>query len=147
MAEKKVPIQFHYTDQRFGFPTRTKLKAFIVKLAMAEGKKVDEINYIFCSDEYLLQINQEQLKHDTYTDILTFPYHAKGDALHSDIYISIDRVRENAVGFKVPFLHELYRVMFHGVLHLCGYKDKSKADQKVMRAKEDQWLKAYLSST
>jgi probable rRNA maturation factor len=147
MTGNSTPIRFHYTDQRFHFPERTKLKSFLVKVAKGEGARVDSINFIFCSDEYLLQINQEQLKHDTYTDIITFPYSGKGEALLSDIFISVDRVRDNALHFGVPFLHELYRVMFHGVLHLCGYKDKSKADQLVMKGREDHWLSAYVRST
>jgi probable rRNA maturation factor len=147
MAAKSTPIRFHYTDQRFHFPARTALKAFLIKLAKAEGAGIEDINYIFCSDDYLLRINQEQLKHDTYTDIITFQYSGKGEALLSDIYISVERVQENAVKFGVPFLHELYRVMFHGMLHLCGYKDKSKVDQSVMRLREDFWLSAYVRST
>jgi probable rRNA maturation factor len=147
MATNNPKIQFHYTDQRFHFPDRTKLKAFLVGLAKSEGYPVNSVNYIFCSDEYLLQINQEQLKHDTYTDIITFPYSSKGEALISDIFISVERVRENAGIFGVPFIHELYRVMFHGLLHLCGYKDKSKREQKTMREREDFWLHGYVGST
>ncbi|RYY39780.1 MAG: rRNA maturation RNase YbeY [Chitinophagaceae bacterium] len=140
-------FQFHYTDQHFHFPKRSELKVFLGQLAKAEGKAVAAINYIFCSDEYLLQINQAHLDHDTYTDIITFPYHTPGAPLESDIYISVDRVRENAASFGVPFQTELYRVMFHGLLHLCGYKDKTKADQTLMRAKEDFWLQRYSGST
>ncbi|RYD63030.1 MAG: rRNA maturation RNase YbeY, partial [Verrucomicrobiaceae bacterium] len=103
-------FQFHYTDQRFTFTKRTELKSFLEQMAKAEGRKVTAINYIFCSDEYLLQINQAHLDHDTYTDIITFPYHATGAPLESDIYISVDRVRENAASFDVPFQMELYRV-------------------------------------
>src|SRR5690349_20268197 len=103
-------IQFHYTDQRFPFTKRTEMKAFLVKLAKAEGHQVGAINYIFCSDAYLLEINQQHLDHDTYTDIITFPYNAPGTPIESDIYISIDRVRENAQSFAVPFAAELYRV-------------------------------------
>ncbi|TCZ70499.1 rRNA maturation RNase YbeY [Flaviaesturariibacter aridisoli] len=140
-------IHFHYTDQRFHFTKRTELKAFLLKLAKAEGQKVGGINYIFCSDAYLLEINQQHLNHDTYTDIITFPYNAPGAPIESDIYISIDRVRENAQNFAVPFAAELYRVMFHGLLHLCGYKDKSKVEQAKMREREDYWLKRYTGST
>ncbi|RYZ21674.1 MAG: rRNA maturation RNase YbeY [Chitinophagaceae bacterium] len=143
----QAKVLFHYTDQRFHFPDRNKMKVFLGALARKEGSRLGALNYIFCSDEYLLQINQEQLKHDTYTDIITFPYSAKGEALVSDIFVSVERVRENASEFGVPFTHELYRVMFHGLLHLCGYKDKSKADQKVMREREDYWLEQYLRST
>ncbi|GAB4093373.1 rRNA maturation RNAse YbeY [Flaviaesturariibacter terrae] len=141
------PIQFHYTDQRFHFPKRTELKSFLLKLAKAEGHSVESINYIFCSDAYLLEINQTHLNHDTYTDIITFPYNAPGTAIESDIYVSIERIRENAASYSGSFLPELYRVMFHGLLHLCGYKDKTKAQVAEMRAREDFWLSRYTGST
>lgn len=141
------PVQFHYTDQRFHFPKRNELKDFLVHLAKKEGHKLQAVNYIFCSDVYLLEINRQHLNHDTYTDIITFPYNVPGTPIESDIYISVERVRENAEKFGVPFLTELYRVIFHGLLHLCGYKDKSKADKVGMRSREDFWLSAYSSST
>ncbi|RYY86020.1 MAG: rRNA maturation RNase YbeY [Chitinophagaceae bacterium] len=142
-----APIHFHYIDQLFHFPKRTGLKDFLVKLAKAEGYKVAGVNYIFCDDAYLLEINRSHLNHDTYTDIITFPYNLSGQPIQSEIYISVERVRENAAGFGVPFLEELHRVIFHGLLHLCGYKDKTKADQKAMRSREDYWLKQYSRST
>jgi probable rRNA maturation factor len=147
MPVKKSSIRFHYTDQRFRFPDRTVLKAFLVQLAKKEGSAVEDINYIFCSDEYLLKINQEQLQHDNYTDIITFPYSGKGAPLVSDIFISVDRVRDNADEFGTAFLHELHRVIFHGILHLCGYKDKTKKDQAEMRSREEFWLNRYFRST
>lgn len=140
-------VQFHYLDQRFNFPNRTALKAFLVKLARKEGRAVSWINYIFCSDEYLLGINQQHLQHDTYTDIITFHYQPAGKPIESDIYISIDRVRENAHNFGTTFQAELHRVLFHGLLHLCGYKDKKKAEQKTMRERENYWLSQYFGST
>jgi rRNA maturation RNase YbeY len=101
------------------------------------------LNYIFCNDEYLLNINRDFLQHDDYTDIITFNLDHDGGII-GEIYISIERVKENALIFKVPFLKELYRVMFHGALHLAGYKDKSKAEQVEMREKEDYYLGKYL---
>ena len=144
MKEKTGKIRFNYLEQSFHLPERTRLKAYILDLFKNEGVPVEEVNYIYCSDEYLLQINQNFLKHNTYTDIVTFQYSAQGEPVHSDIYISVDRVRENAAGFMAPFLVELYRVIFHGALHLCGYKDKTAGDTKLMRAKEDQYLSGYV---
>jgi rRNA maturation RNase YbeY len=106
--------------------------------------KPEAIHYIFCDDAYLLHLNQAHLKHNTYTDIITFPLSSKGEPVVAEIYISIDRVKENASKFQVPFLHELYRVIFHGALHLCGYKDKGKDEVELMRKKEDHYLQSYL---
>jgi probable rRNA maturation factor len=144
VKEKTRKIRFNYLEQSFHLPERTKLKAFILDLFKKEGVPVEEVNYIFCSDDYLLQINQDFLKHNTYTDIVTFQYTPQGEPVHSDIYVSIDRIRENAAGFMLPFLLELYRVIFHGALHICGYEDKTEGDMKLMRAKEDQYLRMYV---
>jgi len=105
----------------------------------SEGKEAGNINYIFCDDEYLHKINVEYLQHDTLTDIITFDY-TEGKVLHSDIYISVDRVKENAEIFKVPFQRELLRVLAHGLLHLCGYKDKTPKDSALMRQKEEEMM-------
>jgi rRNA maturation RNase YbeY len=107
---------------------------------------LDEIKVIFCTDDYLLRINKEFLQHDTLTDIITFPFSRPGEPLLSDIYISVERVRENAGIFGKPFLEELHRVIFHGLLHLCGYKDKTTPQQKVMRGKEGEYLERYRST-
>jgi rRNA maturation RNase YbeY len=112
-----------------------------------EKTKLEQLRYIFCSDEYLLQINKEHLNHNYYTDIITFDLSEKGTGTIGEIYISIDRVRDNAQNYEVPFKHELLRVIFHGALHLCGYKDKSNKDQQLMRKAEDKYLKYYLSKT
>lgn len=143
MIKKK--IQFHYLERTFYLPSRTALKAFILYLFKKEGLKVEAINYIFCSDQYLLKINKDFLDHNTYTDIITFQYTPPKRPAQSDIYISIDRVRENARLYHTSFLQELYRVIFHGALHLCGYKDKADRDVKLMRSKEDFYLKQYVS--
>lgn len=108
-----------------------------------EGREVETINYIFCDDEYLLQMNQQYLNHDTLTDIITFELSPKGQPVVSDIYISVERVRENAKHFMVSFSDELLRVVFHGALHLIGYKDKSSEQVQVMREKEDEFLMNY----
>jgi probable rRNA maturation factor len=143
MITKK--IQFHYLGGRFYLPSRTTLKGFILILFKKEGHKVEAINYIFCSDQYLLKINKDFLDHNTYTDIITFQYTAPKLPVQSDIYISIDRVKENARRYHTSFVQELYRVIFHGALHLCGYKDKSDKDVKLMRTKEDFYLAQYVS--
>lgn len=109
---------------------------WLANVILSEEKTEGEINYIFCDDDYLLEINQQYLDHDTLTDIISFDY-CVGNELHGDIFISVDRVRENATEFGVSFDDELKRVMVHGLLHYCGYKDKSEADAFLMRAKEN----------
>jgi rRNA maturation RNase YbeY len=109
-----------------------------------EGVVAEEINYIFCSDKYLSELNIAYLNHDTYTDIITFQYTWPPQPVFSDIYISVERVRENGKIFGTTFLIELYRVIFHGALHLCGYKDKNKKDSAEMRKKEDLYLNLYV---
>lgn len=114
-----------------------------VSLAIAsERKQVGDINYIFCNDDYLYKINVEYLNHDTLTDIITFDY-TKGTLLSSDIYISVERVADNAKDFGVDFETELLRVMVHGVLHLCGYKDKTEAESQKMRQKEEEKMQLF----
>lgn len=119
------------------------IKDFILQLFKKEGKKVEAIHYIFCTDEYLLNLNQEYLSHDTYTDIITFFYSENNQPVSSDIYISIERVKENAQKFKTSFKDELLRVIFHGALHLCGYKDKKPTEEKLMREKEDFYINLF----
>jgi rRNA maturation RNase YbeY len=141
MQNKKV--NFHYIDTKFSFDNRERVKAFILQLFQHEGKMTDTINYIFCTDEYLLTLNVAYLDHDTYTDIITFFYSEGEQPILSDIYISIERVKENAEKFKTTFKSELLRVLFHGALHLCGYKDKKPEDEQLMRKKEDHYLNLY----
>ena len=107
---------------------------------MEEKVSFDELRYIFCTDEYLLSLNKEFLNHDTYTDILTFTLSGKNQPVKSEIYISVERILENASTIKIPFLDELYRVMIHGVLHLCGYSDHTSELKKEMTFKEDYYL-------
>ena len=144
VKEETKKIRFNYLES-FHLPARNRLKQFILELFKTEGIQVEGVNYIFCSDKYLLKINQDFLQHNTYTDIITFQYSAESEAVESDIYISVERVRENAQAFRVSFKRELYRVIFHGALHLCGYKDKSARDGKVMREKEDYYVGLYVS--
>lgn len=140
---KSPPVHFHFLNS-FSLARRRELKGFVARIFRSEKVAFDQVNYIFCTDEYLLGINRKYLKHDFFTDIITFNLAEKKQAVSGEIYISVDRVRDNAGDLKVPFKEEIVRVMFHGVLHLCGYKDKSKADIKVMRSKEDYYLRLFL---
>ena len=126
----------------FSVSKESSIKDWIKKIILKEGKSCGQLYYFFCSDEHLLNINKEFLNHDTYTDIITFDYSEK-KAISGEIFISIDRVRENAGKYKVTFEKELLRTVIHGVLHLCGYGDKKPTDKKKMRAKEDEALVLY----
>lgn len=132
-------ISFNY-ETAFSLEDEQKISNWISGVIEKEGFKEDEINYIFCDDNYLYKLNVEFLNHDTLTDIISFDY-SVGKKIHGDIFISIDRVKDNAIDFSVPFLDELHRVIVHGVLHYCGYKDKKESEQKVMRQKENDYLK------
>lgn len=136
-------ISFHYQQAGFKFPNRNRLKAFLLSLFKKEQKELNTLTYIFCSDDYLLEINKSFLQHDYYTDIITFELAEKNQPTEGEIYISIDRVKDNAQSEKTSFTKELHRVIFHGALHLCGYKDKNPQQEKQMRAKEDEWLERY----
>lgn len=133
-------INFRSGDRAFPFPNKTSIKDFIEQLIKKEGVGLSEINYIFCSDEFLLKINRDFLQHDYYTDIITFGLSEKNQPIEAEIYISIDRVKDNAKSLENSYQQEMLRVIFHGALHLCGYKDKTKSEISTMRAKEDQYL-------
>lgn len=138
-------VCFFFETKGFTLENRTVLKQQIEELFRKEGKKLESLNYIFCSDKRLLEINQQYLQHDYYTDIITFDLSA-GTATLGEIYISIDRVRDNAKTLGTSFRSELHRVIFHGALHLCGYGDKKKEEVKIMRSREDYWLTRYFSN-
>lgn len=141
MADGNSPNnRIHFFSHGIAFSLKKKRTAIkmILSLIQKEKKNPGTINYIFCSDKFLLGLNKKFLRHATLTDIITFQYPEK--KLSGEIYISIQRVKENAKKFKVPFYNELYRVMVHGALHLCGYKDKSRSDKNKMRKKEDLYL-------
>lgn len=158
-------ISFNNEDIQFNFKNKTKLKGWIVKTIDGKRKKVGDISFVFCTDSFLLKMNKEYLNHDTYTDIITFDYSGSDDkpfdstqrdgskgakqkatkivrSISGEIFISIDRVKENANKFSKSFEDELHRVMIHGVLHLLGYKDKTKIAKAEMRKQEDLCLKA-----
>ena len=132
-------IQFNFLEP-VSLKDRTRLRQFLVSLFKKEGKKPGDLQYIFCSDDYLLDINRQYLNHDYYTDIITFDLSEKGHPINAEIYISVDRVRDNAREFGSSVKKELQRVIFHGALHLCGYKDKTAAQQKEMRQMEEKYL-------
>ena len=115
---------------------------WLSRVIISESKLEGDLNYIFCDDEYLLGINQQYLNHDTYTDIITFDY-CDGDTISGDIFISVERVKDNAQEYSVSFEEELHRVMAHGVLHLLGYKDKSEQEARLMREKENEKIKLF----
>jgi rRNA maturation RNase YbeY len=133
-------VNFFEEDVRFNLQHKNKVKEWVKTTISSEGYKLKELNYIFCSDSYLLGINQQYLNHDTYTDIITFDNSEKKEIIEGDIFISIDRIRENAEKFATGELNELHRVIIHGALHLLGYKDKTAGDKKLMTAKEDHYL-------
>ncbi|HNE28818.1 MAG TPA: rRNA maturation RNase YbeY, partial [Saprospiraceae bacterium] len=132
-------VGFHFEDVSFDLPHAGQLTEWLRSIARAESKPFIEVNYIFCSDEYLRKVNVEYLDHDYYTDIITFPYGEAGE-IHGDLFISSERVADNAQTLGVSFQHELCRVMAHGVLHLAGYGDKSPEEEALMRQKEDFYL-------
>lgn len=127
---------FTYHKVKFKLEKVAGIKKWIEAIAKTEKKAVGGINYVFVGDEELLKLNKQYLKHNSYTDIITFDY-TEGKEVSGDIFISVDRVKDNAKKFKVKFEDELHRVMIHGVLHLCGYKDKNPKDAREMRKKED----------
>lgn len=133
-------ITFQNQSLSFGLKHKTKLREWIGTIIKKEKYQPGAINYIFCTDDELLDLNIRHLNHHTYTDIITFD-DTEGKKINGDLFISIHRVAENAKKFQVTFENELYRVMIHGILHLCGYKDKTASDAKIMRKKEDQALK------
>jgi len=122
------------------------LKTFLGSIFAQEGEDFKSVSYVFCTDEFLLKLNQQYLNHNTLTDILTFTLSETSLPIISEIYISIERVKENSEYIKVPFLQELYRVMIHGVLHLCGYEDGTAEEKQEMRAKEDFYLSQICST-
>ena len=136
-------INFFSEKINFTLKYKRKRKAWITKIANKEGYQLKEVNYIFCSDKYLLEINRTFLNHDYFTDIITFNNSEDEKVLEGELYISIPRVKENAKELEVSFEEELNRIMIHGILHLAGYKDKTKQQRELMREKENSSLKQF----
>jgi len=133
-------IHFFEEDITYKLKKKTLVKQWITETILAEGFRLKELNYIFCSDAYLLQINQQYLNHDTYTDIITFDNSETEKVITGDIFISIERIRENAAKYNITEADELHRVIIHGALHLLGYKDKTAVTKQKMTEKEDFYL-------
>lgn len=136
-------IYFTSEDVEFSLPNEASIAMWLHQIIEQEDKSLHLLNFIFCSDKYLHRLNVEYLGHDTLTDIITFPYQ-EPPIIEGDVFISIERVKENAAEFSTSFYEELRRVMAHGVLHLCGYGDKTKTEEKQMRLKEDEALSLFL---
>jgi len=139
-----MAISFFFQNTKVTLTERTRLKTFIARLFKSHGKELGSLSYIFCTDKRLLEINRQFLKHDYFTDIITFDLSESPKITDAEIYISIDRVRDNASELGVSIKEELHRVMFHGALHLCGFADKKSKDKEIMRLEEDKNLKRYL---
>ena len=136
-------IQFFY--ENLPETVNTKYTVWLEDIILSEEKKLGEINYIFCDDEYLLKVNQDYLQHDYYTDIITFDY-VKGKTISGEIFVSLQRISDNASTLSKNYEEELRRVLAHGILHLCGYKDKTEEEELLMRSKEDFYIAKYTKS-
>ena len=136
----QLPVNFFIEDISFTLKEKIHLRSWVKQTIISEGKKLKELNFIFCSDSYLLEINKQYLNHDTLTDIVTFDNSESYGSISGDVFISVDRIRENAAKFKATERDELHRVMIHGTLHLLGFKDKTTAQKALMTSKEDQYL-------
>ena len=137
---------FFFETKNLKIKNKTKVRSLIKSLCLKENKKLGFINCVFCSDEYLVEINKKYLKNDYYTDIITFDHKDSEDNVEGDLYISAERIKENAKNFRVTTEEELVRVIIHGVLHLIGYKDKSKKEKVIMTQKENKYISLYKES-
>lgn len=138
-----MAVLFRSADRQLQLAGKTVLKTFVQSIFKREKHALDSITYVFCSDEFLLQMNRDFLQHDYYTDIITFGLSEKGQPVEAEVYISLDRVKDNARTHGVSFKEETLRVIFHGALHLCGYKDKKKSEIALMRSKEEHYLRLF----
>ena len=137
-------VHFYFLNQVASLKNRTQLKLFLEKLPKLYKKEIKSLNFIFCSDDYLLEINKNHLNHDFYTDIITFDL-SESKLIQGEIYISTERVKENAKSFQTSFKEEIHRVIFHGVLHLCGFKDKTHKEVELMRREEQKIINLYFN--
>lgn len=136
----RIPVNFFFEEIKYTIKNKNKLRTWINRTLLEENKSLEELNFIFCSDDYLLHINQQYLQHNTYTDIITFDNSSSANKIVGDIFISIDRIKENAQTFNVSETEELHRIIIHGTLHLSGYEDKTKSNKNIMTLKEDEYL-------
>ena len=144
-APKKAKIHFFSHDIPTSLKNTPNLKRFIESIFKKERKRLDYINYIFCSDRTILQINKKYLNHNFYTDVITFDLSWRNKAISAEVYISIERIRDNAKQLDLSIKSELHRVLFHAALHLCGYNDKKKSDKEIMRKMEDKLINRYFN--
>ena len=144
-ASKKTKVHFFSHDIPTRLKNTTTLKHFIESIFKKEMQNLDSINYIFCSDRAILEINKKYLNHDFYTDVITFDLSRDNKAISAEVYISIERIRDNAKQLGLSIQSELHRVLFHAALHLCGYNDKKKKDKEIMRKKENELLSKYFN--
>ena len=140
---KKTKIHFFSHDIHTNLKNATNLKEFIESIFKKEMQKLDSINYIFCSDKAVLEINKKYLNHDFYTDVITFDLSQNSKAISAEVYISVERIRDNARQLGLSVKSELHRVLFHAALHLCGYNDKTKKEKELMRKRENELLNKY----
>ncbi len=140
-----MPIQFFKEEIKFEIKDITKLKTWLKNIIKSQNHTLGDLNYIFCNDEYLYNINMEYLQHDTYTDIITFDNAEKETQIAGDIYVSVDRIKENAKNFDKDFQNEFCRVLAHGLWHLLGYGDKSEEEATIMRQKENESIDAFFA--
>jgi len=138
-------VSFYFLDKTFSFKNRNELKNYVGKIFANNKRQLSHLSYIFCSDEYLLNINRQFLQHDYYTDIITFDMSLNKKEITGEVYISVDRIRENAKTHHQTLKNELHRVVFHGALHLCGYKDKTEREKNILRKSEDRCLSEYFA--
>ena len=143
--QKRTKVHFFSPDIRSSLRNTATLKLFIESIFKGERRGLNSINYIFCSDKTLLEINKKYLNHDFYTDVITFNLSSNNKPINAEVYISVDRVRDNAKKLGVSINSELHRVLFHAALHLCGYNDKKKKEIEIMRTKEDVLLTKYFN--
>jgi rRNA maturation RNase YbeY len=143
MPKKFIPIYFHYLTSPFYLPQRYTIKKFLLSVFEHHSKSVENLNYIFCTDDYLLNLNKDYLNHNYYTDIITFELSQPFQPIQADIYISVERARDNAKSYNVPIIHETTRLLIHGALHLCGYKDKTDKEFKKMKTLEELHLSQW----
>ena len=142
-----MPIKFFFAGVKIVLSERKRLKIFIEGMLKRENRKLISLSIVFCTDKYLLEINRQYLGHDYYTDTVTFNLAEDNEFIEGEVYISIDRIRENALINLVTTKHELHRVLLHGILHLCGYKDKLKSEKDTMTRIENHMLQKYLGNT
>jgi probable rRNA maturation factor len=145
LKERLNTIRFFSVSQSVRLPQKRKLKQFLMELFDDEQHQLQSINYIFCTDSYLLEINRKFLKHDYYTDVIAFNLSKPTQPIEAEVYISVERVKANATLLSEPFQRELHRVMFHAALHLCGYNDKTMSQRKSMKQMETYLLDRYIN--